>query len=81
MPKVLIVRINGAALREIRQAKRISLNSLADRVLVTRSYLNKIEIGRRQGMNPDLFERLVDALGLSDRRAILVDPYADEVAA
>lgn len=83
MPKVLIIRINGAALREIRQAKQISLNSLADKVLVTRSYLNKIEIGSRQGLNPDLFERLVEALELIDPtgRAILADPYDVEAVA
>lgn len=79
VPKVTIVRINGVALREIRQAKQISLQSLADEIHVSRSYLNKIEVGSRQGATPDLFYAIVGALGI-DRRAILADYPSEAVA-
>ena len=65
------VPINGHALRELRIRTGVAVATLATDVGIHRSYLTKIETGNKTQVSPELYERLVRALGLRDRRALL----------
>jgi transcriptional regulator with XRE-family HTH domain len=80
MPPIVTVRINGAALREIRRAKHLSTQTVAAKANIDRSYIAKLELGHRSP-SPEFFERLVLALGVVDRRALLADPADGEAVA
>ena len=56
-------RVNGAALRAIREALGIRQDALAHRVGVTKSQLSKIEHGA-SGASPETARRLAEELGV-----------------
>ena len=74
------VYVNGYALREMRVLAGITSIQLvrevanADGKGFDRTYLSRIENGRRRNINPAIFARIVAALGV-DRRALLATPH------
>lgn len=75
-----MVEINGFALRAIRVRSGIDAGPFAEQVGIDRSYLNRIENGRRRRIQPSTLAALLDALALTDQRALLASPHATEVA-
>jgi transcriptional regulator with XRE-family HTH domain len=57
-------RVNGAALKAIREALGIRQNALAYRVGISKFQLSKIEHGVN-GASPEVTRRLADELGVS----------------
>lgn len=70
------VRVNGAAVREIRKRTGLSGVGLAAGVGVSAQYLRRIENGVIEYVGPTLFGRLNHALRIQDRRALMADPCA-----
>lgn len=68
------VKVNGAALRAIRELREVSCTALAKTIGVDVSFLARIERGEKVGLNRESFERMVFALGI-DPRAIMLDPW------
>lgn len=58
------MRVNGAAIRAVREAKGLSLRSLAAAVDISPAYLSRIERGQRgtNGVDPDTCHRIAAAL-------------------
>lgn len=48
---------------------------LAAAVGVNRPYIAKIELGHSRRVSPKVFNALIAALGINDRRAIMANPY------
>lgn len=69
------VEINGFAIREIRKAKGLSVLDLAGHVGVQRPYIAKIELGHSQRVSPKVFNALLSALAVDDRRSLLANPH------
>lgn len=67
--------IHGPAVREIRLRSGVEVAELAEMVGVKRPYIAKIELGHSRRVSAKTFKALVAALGIQDRRAILVNPY------
>lgn len=67
--------VNGFALREVRMRSGIEVQELADLVGVKRPYIAKIELGHSQRVSPKVFNALLAALTIKDRRALLADPH------
>lgn len=65
------VPINGAALRELRIRTGISVEGLAKEVGVGRAYVTKIELGYSLRVSPQVFDALLRALRIADRRVLL----------
>lgn len=57
-------RVNGAAVRAIREALGISQVSLARRVQVTKSHMSMVEAGLT-GASPEVARRIASELGVS----------------
>lgn len=78
------IEVHGPAVREIRMRSGIGVAQLAATVGVQRPYIAKLELGHSRRVSPKVFNALLAALGIQDRRAILANPYgvtaADEVA-
>lgn len=70
------VPINGAALRELRIRTGVSVADLAVEIGVTRAYLTKIELGHSKRVSPTVFNALLSALRIADRRALLAHQAA-----
>lgn len=75
-PTPSAVMVNGAALREIRMRTGISAAALAEEVGVQRAYITKIELGHSKRVSPEVFGKLLRALLIHDRRALMADPNA-----
>lgn len=76
------VEINGFALREIRVRSGIAVLDLAKQVGVQRPYIAKIELGHSQRVSPKVFNALMQALSIQDRRVLLANPHGlDSVTA
>jgi transcriptional regulator with XRE-family HTH domain len=73
------VEVNGFAYREIRIRSGIDPGPCADQAGISRPHLVKIERGQRIRVTPSTFAGLMNALGISDRRAILANPHSDAV--
>ena len=71
---VTSVRINGPALRAIRERSGMSCSALARAVGADVSFLARVERGEKRGVGRGTYERIVQALGI-DGRAILLDPF------
>lgn len=69
------VEVHGPAIREIRIRSGMGVAALAAAAGVTRSHIANIELGQRRRLTPKTFNALVAALAISDRRAILANPY------
>lgn len=74
------IGINGFALRAIRELSGVNQGTLATRAQCDRTHINHIEAGHYQRVSPELFTRIVRALALEDRRALMVDPHPDDDA-
>jgi transcriptional regulator with XRE-family HTH domain len=71
-------KVNGAALRAIRELRGVSCTALAKTIEVDVSFLARIERGEKLGIRRESFERMVFALGI-DPRAIMLDPWPPRV--
>lgn len=74
------VEVNGYALRELRIRSGIEVLDLAGRVGVQRAYIAKIELGHSRRVSPKVYNALLAALTIQDRRVLLANPHgvADE---
>ena len=75
------VAINGFVVRELRKARGMSVVELAKEVGVLRPYIAKIELGHSRQVSPKVFNSLLSALSIEDRRVLLANPHgaADEL--
>lgn len=73
------VEINGFTVRAMRVLLGMPVQQLADEVGVQRPYIAKIELGHSRRVSPKVFNALVTALSIQDRRALMVNPYATEL--
>jgi transcriptional regulator with XRE-family HTH domain len=80
MPTATTVEINGFALREIRVRSGIAVLDLAKQVGVQRPYIAKIELGHSQRVSPRVFQSLLKALSIQDRRVLLANPHGASLA-
>jgi len=81
MPTPTTIEIHGPAIREIRVRSGMGVAELAAAVGVNRPYIAKIELGHSRKVSPKVFNALIAALTINDRRAIIANPYgADGVA-
>jgi transcriptional regulator with XRE-family HTH domain len=69
------IEIHGPAVREIRVRSGMGVSDLADAVGVKRPYIAKIELGHSRRVSPKVFNAIIAALSISDRRAIMTNPY------
>jgi transcriptional regulator with XRE-family HTH domain len=74
------IEVNGFALRAIRILSGIAVADLAERVGVQRPYIAKIELGHSQRVSPKVFNALLQALVIDDRRALLANPHGSAFA-
>lgn len=70
------VEINGYALRKIRVLSGIGVADLARQVGTTRSYIAKLELGHNRRVSPAVYNALLEALDIQDRRTLLAAPNA-----
>lgn len=75
------VEVNGFALRELRIRSGLGVVELAEQVGVKRPYIAKIELGHSQRVSPRVYQSLLSALSITDRRVLLANPHGAEVAA
>lgn len=80
MPTPTTIEINGYALRELRMRSGLGVAELAAQVEVKRPYIAKIELGHSQRVSPKVFNALLSALTISDRRVLLAHPHGLETA-
>lgn len=69
------VEVNGYALRELRIRSGIEVLDLAGRVGVQRAYIAKIELGHSRRVSPKVYNALLAALTIQDRRVLLANPH------
>lgn len=74
-PTPTTIDVHGPAVREIRLRSGLGVAGLAEAVGVQRAYIAKIELGHSRRVSPQVFNGLIAALGIKDRRAILANPY------
>lgn len=74
------VEINGYALRAIRKLMNVSPRDLAAMIGKDRTYIVKMETGHPR-VSTDVFEALLKALAIEDRRALMASPHAAEDSA
>lgn len=74
------VEINGYALRDIRVRSGIGVVELAERVGVKRPYIAKIELGHSRRVSPRVYNALLSALSITDRRVLLSNPHGQAAA-
>jgi transcriptional regulator with XRE-family HTH domain len=72
-----MVAVNGPAFREIRVRSGIKTQACADLIGISRAYLAHVELGSRTHVSPTVFTAMLRALGITDRRAILANPYGE----
>lgn len=77
------VEVHGPAIREIRVRSGMGVAELAAAAGVERPYIAKIELGHSRRVSPKVFNALMAALSVTDRRALLANPYgsSDEALA
>jgi len=75
MSTATTVEIHGPAVREIRIRSGMGVAELAAAVGVNRPYIAKIELGHSRRVSPKVFNALIAALTIHDRRAIIANPY------
>lgn len=74
------IEVNGFALRELRIRSGLGVAELAQQVGVQRPYIAKIELGHSRRVSPKVFNGLLAALSINDRRALLANPHGAAVA-
>lgn len=70
-------RVHGPALRCVREAREWSGVALAEEIGVDADYLYKIERGHQKRIQPELYDRILRTLRITDRRVLLADPWVD----
>jgi len=75
MSTATTVEINGYALREIRVRSGVAVLDLAKQVGVQRPYIAKIELGYSKRVSPKVFNGLLSALAITDRRVLMANPH------
>jgi transcriptional regulator with XRE-family HTH domain len=60
------VKVNGAAIRKIRMSAGREMRDLAAEAGITRSYLNRLEVGSRLRMRPSTYRALSEALAATE---------------
>jgi transcriptional regulator with XRE-family HTH domain len=70
------VTIDGAKLRRHRQLAGKGVTVLAGLAGISQSYLSQIEAGDRPRVSPEVYARLCDALGVTDRTTLMAQPPA-----
>lgn len=79
MPTPTTIEVNGFALREIRVRSGQGVAQLAQSAEVSRAYIAKLELGHSHRVSPKVFNALLAALSITDRRALIADPHAHDV--
>lgn len=74
------IEVHGPAIREIRMRSAMGVAELADAVGVKRPYIAKLELGHSRRVSPRVFNALIAALDIKDRRAIIANPYGADAA-
>ena len=74
-PAPTTIEVNGFALRELRVRSGFGVQDLADSVGVQRPYIAKIELGHSRRVSPKVFNALLSALAVNDRRALMANPH------
>lgn len=74
------VEINGFIIRELRKREGLSVEEIAERAKVTRAYIAKIELGHSERVSPKVFNALLAAFAIDDRRVLLANPHGTAVA-
>lgn len=69
------IETHGPAIREIRLRSGMSVADLATAIGVQRPYVTKLELGHSRRVSPRVFNAIISALAVSDRRAIMANPY------
>lgn len=77
-PTTTTIELNGFALRELRVRTGIGVAELAERVGVQRPYIAKIELGHSRRVSPKVYNAILDALAITDRRVLMAMPHASE---
>lgn len=67
--------VNGYAIRELRMRSGLGVAELAAQIGVQRPYVAKIELGHSRRVSPKVFNSLLAALTIQDRRALLANPH------
>lgn len=70
------VAIDGAKLKQARYMAGLDQVPLAQRAGVSQSYISAIESGARTRVSASIYARICDALGVTDRTALMTDPPA-----
>ncbi|MGZ4519139.1 MAG: helix-turn-helix domain-containing protein [Mycobacteriaceae bacterium] len=73
------VEINGYALRELRVRSGLGVAELAAQVGVQRPYIAKIELGHSRRVSPKVYNSLLSALSITDRRVLLTNPHGADL--
>jgi transcriptional regulator with XRE-family HTH domain len=75
------IEVNGYAIRELRIRSGVGVAELAEQVKVKRPYVAKIELGHSRRVSPRVFQALLDALSITDRRVLLANPHGETLPA
>lgn len=67
--------VNGFAIRELRKRSGLGVAELAAAVGCQRPYIAKIELGHSRRVSPKVFNALLAALTIEDRRSVLANPH------
>lgn len=71
------VQINGFAVRELRIRSGLGVQELAERAGVKRPYIARIELGHSQRVSPKVYNAILSALAINDRRVLLANPHGN----
>lgn len=69
------VEVNGFAVRELRIRSGLSVVELAEGAGVKRAYIARIELGHSRRVSPKVYNALLAALSITDRRVLLANPH------
>lgn len=72
------IEVNGYALRELRMRSGIGVADLAEQVGVQRPYIAKIELGHSRRVSPKVYNSILSALAINDRRVLMANPHTIE---
>lgn len=75
---VRALRKLGADIRDARRRRRLPMEAVAERALITRVTLMKVERGD-PGVSLGIYATVLFVLGLADRLALVADPGLDSV--
>lgn len=70
------IEINGYALRELRIRSGVEIAPLSKQVGIHRASMANLELGHRQRVSPKVFNAILSALAITDRRVLLANPHA-----